>query len=137
MKTFGNIIWIICGGLLSALSWVLAGFIWCITIVGIPIGMQCFKLASLSLDPFGKTVEYDNAGAVSCLMNVLWFLISGLELALEHVMLGAILCATIVGIPFGMQCFKIAKLSLAPFGAKVVYEGASGSDSGKENKKVY
>lgn len=119
MKTVGNIIWILCGGLLSALSWLLAGCIWCITIVGIPVGMQCFKLASMSLDPFGKKVEYEGGG-VSCLLNVIWFLVSGLELAVEHFMLGLILCITIVGIPFGKQFFKLAHLSLAPFGAKVV-----------------
>lgn len=118
MKFLGSLIWIIFGGLLAALSWLLAGCIWCITIVGIPVGVQCFKLASLSLNPFGKHVEYEGGG-VSFLLNVLWFLISGLELALEHFIFGCILCITIIGAPFGMQHFKLAKLSLAPFGAKV------------------
>lgn len=119
MRFIGNIIWIICGGFLSALGWIAAGCLWCITIVGIPVGVQCFKLSSISLNPFGKEIEYDG-GAVSCLLNVLWFLISGLELALGNLVIGCILCITIVGIPFGMQFFKIAKLSLAPFGASVV-----------------
>ena len=89
------------------------------TIVGIPIGMQCFKLASLSFTPFGREVIYEG-GAFSFIVNVLWFLLSGLLLALENFLLGCLLCLTIVGIPFGKQFFKIAKLALAPFGAVVV-----------------
>ena len=54
MKFIGNVIWIICGGLLSAIGWWLAGGLWCITIIGIPVGVQCFKLSSISLNPFGK-----------------------------------------------------------------------------------
>ena len=119
MKLLGNILWLILGGLLSALGWVLAGVFWCITILGIPIGMQCFKLASLSLLPFGRKVEYEG-GAVSFLVNVLWFLISGLFLALGNFVTGCVLCITIIGIPFGKQFFKIAKLALAPFGAVIV-----------------
>ncbi len=122
MRILGNIIWIICGGLLSALTWVFFGLIWCITIVGIPIGKQCFKLSSISLNPFGKEIEYEDNGSVSFLMNVLWFLFGGAEMALGNAMLGVLLCITIIGIPFGKQFFKIAKLSLAPFGAVVVRE---------------
>lgn len=118
MRTLGNIVWILCGGFLSALGWWLAGLLWCITIVGIPIGVQCFKLSSISLNPFTKKVEY-GGGAGSFLLNVVWFLVSGMELAIGNLMIGAILCITIVGIPFGTQFFKIAKLCLAPFGAKV------------------
>jgi uncharacterized membrane protein YccF (DUF307 family) len=119
MRILGNIIWIICGGLLSALTWVFFGLIWCITIVGIPIGKQCFKLSSISLNPFGKEIEYEDNGSVSFLMNVLWFLFGGAEMALGNAMLGVLLCITIIGIPFGKQFFKIAGLSLRPFGAKV------------------
>ncbi|MBQ3790840.1 MAG: YccF domain-containing protein [Lachnospiraceae bacterium] len=119
MRVLGNILWIICGGLLSAISWWCAGIIWCITIVGIPIGIQCFKLSSISLNPFGKDIV-DEGGVVSFLLNVLWFLISGLALASANFLIGCILCVTIVGIPFGKQFFKIARLSLSPFGAKVV-----------------
>ena len=109
MSGFGNFLWIIFGGWISALGWLLAGCLWCITILGIPIGKQCFKLASISLDPFGKEIEY-GGGPVSFLVNILWFLLSGLELA----------AVTIIGIPFGKQYFKIAKLALAPFGARIV-----------------
>ena len=121
MRMLGNILWIIFGGFLSALGWIVAGFLWCITIVGIPIGKQCFKLCSISLNPFGKEVEY-GGGAVSFIVNILWIIFSGIELAITNLALGAILCVTIVGIPFGMQFFKIAKLSLMPFGAQVTRE---------------
>jgi len=121
MRMLGNIFWIIFGGFLSALGWIVAGCLWCITIVGIPIGKQCFKLCSISLNPFGKEVEY-GGGAVSFIVNILWIIFSGIELAITNLALGAILCVTIVGIPFGMQFFKIAKLSLMPFGAQVTRE---------------
>ncbi len=121
MRILGNILWIIFGGLLSALGWCLAGLIWCITIIGLPVGVQCFKLASISLNPFGKEVRYEG-GAVSFLLNVLWFVISGWELALGNFLLGLIMCITIIGIPFGKQFFKIAKVALCPFGATVERE---------------
>lgn len=121
MRLLGNILWIIFGGLLSALGWIAAGCLWCITIVGIPIGVQCFKLSSISLNPFGKEVEYDG-GTVSFIVNILWIVFSGIELAIVNLSLAAVLCMTIVGIPFGMQFFKIAKLSLMPFGAHVSRE---------------
>ncbi len=119
MSFLGNLIWLIFGGLLSAIGWWLSGLLWCITIIGIPVGLQCFKLSSLSLCPFGKDVMYDNS-TTSFLINVIWFLISGWELALGNFIMGCLLCLTIIGIPFGMQFFKIAKLSLAPFGAYIV-----------------
>ncbi|SDI76999.1 Uncharacterized membrane protein YccF, DUF307 family [Pseudobutyrivibrio sp. 49] len=122
MKFIGNVIWIICGGLLSAIGWWLAGALWCITIIGIPVGVQCFKLSSISLNPFGKDVV-DEGGAVSCLLNIIWFFVSGLELALGNALIGILLCITIIGFPFGKQFFKIAKLAIAPFGARVVKVG--------------
>ncbi len=122
MKFIGNVIWIICGGLLSAIGWWLAGALWCITIIGIPVGLQCFKLSSISLNPFGKDVE-DEGGAVSCLLNIIWFFVSGLELAIGNALIGILLCITIIGFPFGKQFFKIAKLAIAPFGARVVKVG--------------
>ena len=121
MRVLLNIIWIICGGLLSAIGWWLTGLLWCITVVGIPVGIQCFKMSSISLNPFGKEVIYDG-GAMSFLLNVLWFIFGGLELALGNFLIGIILCITIIGIPFGKQFFKIAKAALAPFGARVVRE---------------
>ena len=114
----GNLLWFIFGGALSGLSWCLAGCLWCITIIGIPVGMQCFKFAGLSFFPFGKEVQY-GGGAGSFLLNILWLILSGLPLAIEHCVLGTLLCVTIIGIPFGLQHFKLAKLALMPFGAEV------------------
>lgn len=119
MGCLGNILWFICCGFWQGLSWTIAGLFWCITIVGIPIGMQCFKLASLVFFPFGKDVIY-GGGAISLIANIFWIIISGIPLALASVLNGVILCCTIIGIPFGLQCFKFAKLSLMPFGAVVV-----------------
>ena len=119
MGCLGNAIWILCGGIWQALAWFLAGIIWCITIVGIPIGRQCFKFASLAFAPFGKEVEY-GGGAVSFVVNILWLLISGIPLAIAAAVNGLVLCCTVIGIPFGLQCFKIAKLALRPFGARIV-----------------
>lgn len=119
MGCLGNFLWFIFGGFISGLSWCFAGVLWCITIVGIPVGMQCFKFASLSFFPFGKEVRY-GGGAASLLLNILWLVLSGLPLALESAVLGCLLCITIIGIPFGLQQFKIAKLALMPFGAEIV-----------------
>ena len=119
MSILGNILWFVFGGAISGLSWCLAGVLWCISIVGIPVGLQCFKIAGLTFFPFGKEVIY-GGGAGSLLLNVFWIILSGLPLALEHLVFGAILCVTIVGIPFGLQQFKLAKLALIPFGAAVV-----------------
>ncbi len=118
MRLLGNILWIIFGGFLSALGWIITGLLWCITIVGIPVGVQCFKLSSISFNPFGKEVRYEG-GAVSFLLNIIWFFFGGIELAIGNFLSGVIMCITIIGIPFGKQFFKIAKLSLCPFGAVV------------------
>lgn len=119
MRVLGNILWIIFGGLVQAGLWLLAGAAWCVTIIGIPLGLQCFKFASLSFLPFTKEVEY-GGGAVSLVANVFWLLLTGIWMAAVNVIWGAVLCVTIIGIPFGLQCFKLAKLSLLPFGAKIV-----------------
>ena len=118
MGCLGNILWFIFGGCISGLSWLLAGCLWCVTIVGIPVGIQCFKIAGLSFFPFGKEVVY-GGGAGSLILNMIWILASGLILALESVILGCMLCVTVVGIPFGLQHFKLAKLALMPFGAMI------------------
>ena len=118
MKLIGNILWVLCGGFLTALLWLLLGALWCITIVGIPIGLQCFKFAKLCLMPFGKEISYGKSSA-SVLVNVLWLIFGGLEFALGFLIVGCGFCVTIIGIPFGLQYFKFAKLSLMPFGAKV------------------
>lgn len=118
MRTIGNILWFLFGGFLLSLSWWIAGLLWCITIVGIPWGLQCFKFAKLIFWPFGKEVAY-GGGVFSLLANIIWLLITGLPLALESFVFGLLWCATIVGIPWGLQFFKYAKLALLPFGATV------------------
>lgn len=119
MGCLGNLLWFIFGGFIMGISWIFAGALWCITIIGIPIGMQCFKFASLAFFPFGKEVRY-GGGAGSLLLNILWIIITGIPLAIEAALIGVVFCITIIGIPFGIQCFKIAKLALMPFGASVV-----------------
>ena len=119
MKTIGNLLWFVFGGFLSGLAWWLSGILWCITIVGIPYGRQCFKFASLSFWPFGKEVVY-GGGAPSTLANIIWVIFFGILMAIGNVICGLLWCITIVGIPFGKQFFKIAKLALTPFGARIV-----------------
>lgn len=118
MSFLGNILWFIFGGLFSGISWYISGILWCMTIVGIPYGKQCFKFARLSFAPFGKEIEY-NGGVPSLIANIIWIIFFGIPMALGNLLFGSIWCITIVGIPFGLQFFKIAKLSLAPFGARV------------------
>ena len=121
MKTLGNILWFIFGGIIGGLSWIIAGCLWCVTIIGIPVGMQCFKFASLAFWPFGKEVIYGN-GVFSFLVNLIWILLFGWEMALGNLILGCLWCITIVGIPFGRQFFKMARLSFMPFGASVLVQ---------------
>ena len=118
MTFLGNLLWLLCGGLFSALGWFGSGLLWCLTVVGIPWGLQCFKFAKLSLAPFGKDVA-PGGGAPSLIANVIWLLISGIPMAADHLLTGLILCLTIVGIPFGRQHFKLAALALTPFGAEI------------------
>ncbi len=120
MGCFGNALWFIFGGLLQGLSWAFSGILWSITIIGIPIGKQCFKLASLAFFPFGKEIQY-GGNTFSLIANIFWMIFSGIPLAICAVLNGLLLCCTIIGIPFGLQCFKIAKLALFPFGASVIY----------------
>lgn len=118
MSILGNILWFIFGGCISGLAWVILGLVWCITIIGIPLGIQCFKFASLAFFPFGKEVLYSSSMG-SFLLNILWIILAGVPMAIEHAITGLVLCLTIVGIPFGLQHFKIAKLALMPFGSSV------------------
>jgi len=118
MSCLGNVLWMIFCGIILSICWAITGLLWCITIVGIPVGVQCFKLAGLSLAPFGRQVNY-GGGPVSFLLNLLWIIFGGFELAIISAMIGCVLCVTIIGIPFGTQCFKLAKLALMPFGTTV------------------
>ena len=118
MKTIGNIFWFLLSGLAGAIAYFFAGIIWCITIIGIPFGKQCFKLAKLMLFPFGKTITKDKGHPIA---NCIWFIFGGFGFWLGYMFVGIIWCITIIGIPFGKQCFKLAKLSAVPFG-KVISE---------------
>jgi len=119
MSVLGNLIWLVFGGFLAAIAWAFAGILLCITVVGIPFGVQCFKIAGLSLTPFGRDVEIGDFGAGGLLGNVIWILVLGWELFLCHVTAALILGITIVGIPFAKQHIKLAKLALVPFGAQI------------------
>lgn len=119
MSCLGNIIWIIFGGLVNSLGWMLAGVLWCVTIIGIPVGLQCFKMAGLQLAPFGKEIVTVNEGSTSLILNILWLVFGGLGLCISNLVSAFFLCITIVGIPFAKQSLKLAKLSLMPFGKEV------------------
>jgi uncharacterized membrane protein YccF (DUF307 family) len=124
MDLFGNLIWLIFGGLMAALGYFLGGIVLCITVIGVPWGLQCFKLAGLVLWPFGKKVisDSDNMGCLNIFFNLIWILFGGLYTAIVHIVMGAILCLTIVGIPWGKQHFKLVEISLMPFGKRIIYE---------------
>lgn len=118
-----NIIWIICGGFIICLEYILSSLLLMCTIVGIPFGIQTFKLGILSLCPFGCEVRSTPTagGCLGTLMNVLWIFLGGIWICISHLLLGLLLCITIIGIPFGRQHFKLATLALIPFGKEVVY----------------
>ncbi|POY37119.1 YccF domain-containing protein [Solitalea longa] len=121
MNLIGNIIWLIFGGLAIFMEYLVSGFAMCCTIVGIPWGIQCFKLAFLALFPFGKKIRVTegNPGCLSTLLNIIWFFIGGLWIALTHLGFGLLLAITIIGLPFAKQHFKLMGLSLTPFGREV------------------
>lgn len=121
MKFLGNILWLIMGGLLVSLYYALMGVLFCITVIGIPFGLQLIKMAGLALWPFGRDVHSDtnDGGCLAIIMNVIWIIFGGIEIALLHIGFGIVCCLTIVGIPFGMQHFKMAILAFVPFGKKI------------------
>ncbi len=120
LRFIGNIIWLIFGGIIGALLWSIAGVLVCLTIIGIPFGLQFFKIAGFVLWPFGRDVELGSFGVGGLIGNILWILLLGWELSLAHLTIGVALCLTIIGIPFGLQHFKLAMLAILPFGAKVL-----------------
>ena len=105
-----------------AIVYFILGILYCITIIGIPVGLQAFKMAKLSFCPFGATVT-DNPDPMSpwhLFLNILWIVIGGIETATTHAIIGIILCITIIGIPFGKQHFKLAWVALMPFGKRIM-----------------
>lgn len=121
MSTLLNVLWFICGGFLISLAYILGGILLCITIIGIPFGIQCFKLSVLGLAPFGREIRETEppGGAVSIIMNIIWILLPGLELALIHLVLAAFFAITIIGLPFAVQHLKMTRLAILPFGFRV------------------
>ncbi len=120
MNFIGNIIWLLIGGIIAAVLWALSGMVLCITIIGIPFGLQCFKIAGFVLWPFGREIELGHFGAGGLIFNIIWLIVFGWEFAITHVIIGLIFCITIIGIPFGIQHFKFAMLGLIPFGARII-----------------
>ncbi len=120
MNTIGNILWFVLCGVWLALGWLFWAFVFAITIVGIPFAVQCVKLAQLSLWPFGRTVVADPAASSLGFIGALLWFVPGLIMAFGYLASGVVLCITIVGIPFGIQEFKLAGLALAPLGKRVV-----------------
>jgi uncharacterized membrane protein YccF (DUF307 family) len=121
MRLILNLLWLILSGIWMALAYVLAGLILCITIIGIPFGVQSFKLAGYALWPFGRTLipRRDRTKSLSVIANVLWFVLAGWWLALGHLFTGIALCLTVIGIPLGVASFKMAGAALVPFGKEV------------------
>jgi uncharacterized membrane protein YccF (DUF307 family) len=121
MNLLGNLIWLLFGGLASALGYIVGGIVLCFTIIGIPFGLQCFKLAGLVLWPFGRQVVYNSSsnGCLTMLFNIIWLVCGGLYTALVHLFFGALLLITIIGIPFAKQHFKLLEISMMPFGKEV------------------
>lgn len=116
MRTIGNILWFILGGFFWAVCEFLAGIICCITIVGIPLGLQLFKFAGFVFWPFGKRVTPVNPNGFKTVLNIIWAIIFGWMYALGFLFSGLLLCITIIGIPFGRQFFKMAHFALLPLG---------------------
>ena len=122
MKTLANILWLVLAGLWLFLGYFLAGIVNCVFIITIPFGIQSFKVAGYALWPFGRVLVYrqNRDVALGCLGKELWFFFGGFWLALGHLISGILLCLTIIGVPFGIASFKLARLALAPFGKEVI-----------------
>jgi uncharacterized membrane protein YccF (DUF307 family) len=118
MKILGNIIWLLLGGIITSVGYVLSSLCLMVTIIGIPFGIQTLKLALLALWPFGSNVidSGKSSGCLYLIMNILWLICGGFCICLTHLFFGLLFCITIIGIPFGMQHFKMAGLALTPFG---------------------
>lgn len=119
MTLIGNIIWLIFGGLIEAIGWWFAGILWYLTIIGIPIGKQCFKMAKMQLAPFGKEIVEVESSSIGLIANIIWVLVFGWELALINLVSALFFGITIIGLPFAKQSLKLAYLSLMPFGKDI------------------
>ena len=110
MSYLGNIVWIILGGFFWAIGWIFTGILWCITIVEIPVGKQCFKMAKLQFSPFGKEVITVSDSSTILILNIFWIIFGGFELCIANLISALVLYITIVGVPFAVQSLKLAKL---------------------------
>lgn len=121
MNFLGNIIWLLLGGLITSMGYIIGGVVMMVTIIGIPFGFQMIKIGILCLWPFGSTFEINNElpGCLSGLLNIIWFLVAGFWIAMIHLLFGLLLTITIIGIPWGVQHFKLAGFAIAPFGRRV------------------
>lgn len=122
MRILGNLLWLIFGGIITALEYFISSIILMVTIIGIPFGIQTLKLGILALWPFGKTTVQSgrSSGCLYIIFNIIWIFIGGIWIALSHIVFGIIFYITIFGIPFGNQHFKLASLALTPFGRDIV-----------------
>ena len=121
MKFIGNIFWLLLGGILISIYYAVMGLLFCLTIIGIPFGLQLFTIAGLALWPFGREVVPgpNDTGCLSVVMNIIWIIFGGIEIALLHLGFGIACCLTIIGIPFGLQHFKMMLLAFVPFGKQI------------------
>jgi uncharacterized membrane protein YccF (DUF307 family) len=122
MSILGNIVWLLFGGIIIAIQYFIGSIILMITIIGIPFGLQTLKMASMAIWPFGRDTRVDvrASGCLYIIMNIIWLLAGGLWIALSHAFFGALLCITIIGIPFGLQHFKLTAIALSPFGRDII-----------------
>ena len=126
MRTLLNVLWLVLSGFWLALGYAVAGLLMCLLIITIPFGIASFRLAAYVLWPFGRTlVRRPDAGAASTIGNIVWFLLVGLWMAVAHLILGILLCITIIGIPLGLGNFKLAAVAIAPLGKQIVTTGDS------------
>lgn len=118
MNLLLNIIWLIFGGFIVVIGYLLGSIILCITIIGIPFGVQCFKLAGLAIAPFGREIREKEppGGCLAIVMNIIWIILPGLELAIFHLVMALLFAITIIGLPIAAQHLKMTRLALIPFG---------------------
>ena len=122
MSFMMNLVWFLLGGgIFIFFGYLIGGLVLCATVVGIPFGVQLIKLSVLGVAPFGREVNTEGSadGVVPILMNVLWWIFGGVEVAIVHLAFALILALTVVGIPFARQHWKMLQLALVPFGARV------------------
>ena len=122
MKILGNLVWLIFGGIIIAVEYFIGSIILMVTIVGIPFGLQTLKMAALAIWPFGRDTRVHEraSGCLYILMNILWLLCGGIWIAATHAFFGVFLCITVIGIPFGLQHFKLTAIAINPFGRDIV-----------------